>query len=176
LWAEKFDGSLEDVFDLQDVVTERIVTFLVPKIRGAEFDRARRKRPESLDSYDSVLQALALFEKGTADDLRQAIRCLEKAIQLAPDYAFAHAMAAYGYARLYVAGANVDYESERIAAINLARKSIELSGDDPEVLAYASFALGNFEGDTSAFAELRGPEPQSVYGLVHAWSKQALWR
>jgi adenylate cyclase len=153
LWAERFDGSLEDIFDLQDVITERVVTFLVPKIRSAEIDRARRKRPESLDSYDSVLQALALLEKGTADDLRGALRCLERALQLAPDYALAHAMAAYVYARLFVAGANVDLESERLAAINLARKSIELSGDDPEVLAYASFALGNFEGDTSAFVE-----------------------
>ena len=153
LWAEKIDGSLEDVFDLQDVITERVVTFLVSKIRGAEIDRARRKRPDNLDGYDSALQALALLNKGTVDDLYEAIRWLEKAVQLAPNYALAYAMTAYSYGRLYVAGANVDLEDERLRAVNCARKSIELSGDHPEVLAYATFALGNLEGDVSALVE-----------------------
>ena len=109
--------------------------------------------PENLDGYDSALQALALLNKGTVDNLYEAIRCLEKAIQLAPNYALAYAMTAYAYGRLYVAGANVDLENERLKAVNFARKSIELSGDDPEVLAYATFALGNLEGDVSALVE-----------------------
>ncbi len=153
LWAERFDGALEDVFDLQDTITERVVTFLVPKIRDAELDRARRKRPENLDSYDSLLQAFALLEKGTTENIYEAIRRLERAMQLAPDYAFAYALAAYCYARLYVAGANVDLESERRTATNLARKGVELGRDDPEVLGYASFALGNFGVNSSALVE-----------------------
>jgi tetratricopeptide (TPR) repeat protein len=74
-------------------------------------------------------------------------------MQLAPDYAFAYALAAYCYARLYVAGANVDLESDRRTAIDLARKSVELSPDDPEVLGYASFSLGNFGVNSSALVE-----------------------
>ena len=58
VWADKFDGALEDVFDLQDRITAAIVGIIEPNLRRVEIDRAQRKRPESLDAYDLYLRAL----------------------------------------------------------------------------------------------------------------------
>ena len=145
LWADKFDGALEEVFDLQDSVTECVVAIIVPKVRNAEIDRLERKRPDNLDGYDSVLRAQGLLGKGTIHDIPEAISHLERAIESIPNYALAHALIASCYARLYIAGANTDLEAERRKAVNFAHRGIELGSDDPETLAYAALALGNFE-------------------------------
>jgi tetratricopeptide (TPR) repeat protein len=145
LWAEKFDGALEEVFDLQDSITERVVAILLPKVHNAEIDRVARKRPDNLDGYDSVLRAHALLGKGNVSDIPEAISHLERAIQLVPNYALAHAILAGCYTRLYIAGANTDLEEERRKAVDFAHTAIELGNDDAEALAYAAFVLGNFE-------------------------------
>jgi adenylate cyclase len=152
LWADKFDGALEEVFDLQDGITEQIVTILVPRVRKAEIERLERKRPDSLDAYDSILRAQALMRNENPKDIPATLVHLERAIQLVPNYALAHAFTASCYARIYIAGANIDLEEDRRKARYFARRAVELDNDDPEVLAHASLALGNYgEGETALF-------------------------
>src|SRR5690606_19226178 len=92
LWADRFDGEMKDVFDLQDRITAAVVGAIAPEIRHAEIERATRKRPDSLDAYDHFLRALADVNRlqmlGADDSLSQAIR-------LAPDYPIAKGMRAW---------------------------------------------------------------------------------
>src|SRR6185369_653208 len=91
VWADRYDGVLEDVFDLQDRMTETIVGIIEPSVRRAEIERARRKRPESLDAYDLFLRGLHLLHSVMPDDAVTAIDYLERALVLDPGYASVHA-------------------------------------------------------------------------------------
>jgi TolB-like protein len=93
LWAEQFDGSLADVFALQDEITARVVGALVPNLQGAEIARAHRKPPESLDAYDLYLRALACRNALTAEATDEALRLLERALMLDPTFVSAAAFA-----------------------------------------------------------------------------------
>ena len=84
LWAEKFDGSLEDVFDLQDKVTEAVVGVIEPNVRRAEIERARRKRPDILGAYDLYLRALPYFASVMPEDAKIGMDLLEEALKLDP--------------------------------------------------------------------------------------------
>ena len=142
LWADRYDGAPEDMFDLQDRITQEIVTILVPRVRKAEIDRLERKRPDSLDGYDNVLRAQALARKGNPKDIPETLAHLEQAIQLVPTYALAHALAASCYARLYIAGVNLDLEEDRRKALHFARRA-ERSIDLNPNLAMGWFMVGS---------------------------------
>ena len=87
LWADKFDGSLEDVFDLQDRVAISVAGVIEPTLRQTEIERARRKRPESLDAYDLYLRALPNAFTAMPGDADKALPLLAKAIEQEPDNA-----------------------------------------------------------------------------------------
>src|SRR5438552_17270755 len=84
-------ASWEDIFDLQDKITETIVGIIEPSVRRAEIERARRKRPENLGAYDLYLRALPHTQSVMPEDAAVAIGYLEEALELDPDYAVAHA-------------------------------------------------------------------------------------
>ena len=90
LWADKFDGSIEDVFDLQDQITDKVVAIVEPNVQRTEIERSRRKRPESLDAYDLYLRAVPYTATQMPDDARVAIRYLEDALRIDPGFAAAH--------------------------------------------------------------------------------------
>src|SRR5262249_7866332 len=92
LWADRFDGTLEDVFDLQDQVAISVAGVIEPTLRQAEIERARRKRPDSLDAYDLYLRALPFAYASMPDDANKALELLDQAIRLEPDFAAAHAI------------------------------------------------------------------------------------
>ena len=141
LWADRFDGAHEDVFDLQDRITESVVGALLPTLREAEIERARRKPPASLDAYDYVLRAMPLViannvaEAGAAEDL------LEKALRLQPDYAYAHAMIAMVYGQIFRSAIGRGREEARVKGVAHARQAARLGGDDSAVLAASGFML-----------------------------------
>jgi adenylate cyclase len=87
LWADRFDGSLEDVFELQDQVAISVAGVIEPTLRQTEIERARRKRPDSLDAYDFYLRALPYAFAAMPEDADKALPLLDKAIELEPDYA-----------------------------------------------------------------------------------------
>src|SRR5262249_42958098 len=94
LWADRFDGAIEDVFELQDQVTANVVGAIAPRLEQAEIARARRKPTESLDAYDFFLHGLENVYKWTREGHAEALRLFYKAIELDPDFSVAYAMAA----------------------------------------------------------------------------------
>jgi TolB-like protein/Tfp pilus assembly protein PilF len=145
LWADKLDGTLEDIFQLQDTVTEQVVTAILPRVRTAEMERAQQQRPGSLHAYDSVLQAQALRASRRLDDNQKALALLERAIALQPNYALAHALSATCYTDRYMVGNVTDVESVRAKAMHHIQKAIELDSDDAEVLVHAAITIGIFD-------------------------------
>jgi adenylate cyclase len=96
LWADRYDGELQDIFDFQDRITEAIVGVIEPNIRRAEIERARRKRPDSLGAYDLYLRALPHFASDMPEDAKIGMEFLEEALKIDANYAPAHAYLAWG--------------------------------------------------------------------------------
>jgi len=140
LWADRFDGSLEDVFDLQDKVAVSVAGVIEPTLRQAEIDRARRKRPENLDAYDFYLRALPFAYTSMPDEAEKALGFLERAIKLEPDLAVGHAMIAWSHEQRYLRGGLL--EEEKIAALRHARLAIAAGSDDATALAIAGLVIG----------------------------------
>ena len=148
LWADKFDGSLEDVFDLQDEVTDRVVGIVEPSLRRAEIERSLRKRPESLDAYDLYLRALPHTATQMPGPAAAAVELLERAVKLDPDYAPAHALLAWSHEWLFARGGSDEFH--RAAGLDHARAVTGGDVDDPAALAIAGFAHILLSGDSDA--------------------------
>jgi tetratricopeptide (TPR) repeat protein len=142
MWADRFDGALEDVFELQDQVTVSVVAAIEPKMRAAEVARAQRKPTESLQAYDLTLRAGAEPWARSRDAVEESIGLLQRAVAIDPRYAMAHArLAWYRYMRV-VQGWRAPDKAELDEVVHLARKAVELDGDDPEVLAWSAGPIG----------------------------------
>jgi len=147
LWADRFDGTLEDVFDLQDQVTSNVVGAIAPRLEQAEIERAKRKPTDSLDAYDYYLRGLACVHRWTRDANREALRHFARAIELDPDFAVAYGMAARCYSQSKVSGWLVD-RSQAIAEVErLARQAAALGKDDAVALSAAGMALAYVAGE-----------------------------
>jgi adenylate cyclase len=139
LWAERYDGPLDDIFALQDEITLSVVGAIEPSLRHAEIERVKRKRPENLDAYDVVLRAWPLLYSRTSEDAAKAIPLFQKALELDPGYGLAHAALAWCFhARFYRGGHN---EEDDLAAVRHARATVALGTDDATALAIAAFVL-----------------------------------
>jgi TolB-like protein/Tfp pilus assembly protein PilF len=148
LWAEKYDGALEDVFELQDKITEGVVGAIEPSVRQAEIERARRKKPENMDAYDLYLRALPHVWANTAPESIKAVTYLDEALRIDPSYAGAHGLAALCHALRFVQG-GLD-PAERTAALSHARAVLELGQDDGNALAFTGVVLANIARDFPA--------------------------
>ena len=104
LWADRIDGTFDDIFDLQDQVTAKVVGAIAPKIEQAEIDRAKHKPTDSLDAYDYYLRAMMYFNQWTSESISEALRLFYKAIELDPGFATAHGLAAWCYVRRRLSG------------------------------------------------------------------------
>jgi adenylate cyclase len=140
VWAERYDGALDDIFELQDEITLSVVGAIEPRLRQAEIERARRKRPENLDAYDLYLRALAYTHAGMPGEADKALPLLHQALALQPDFAAAHAAAAFAYENRYMRGGM--NEADKAATLRHARAAIEAGPDDARTLATAGFAIG----------------------------------
>jgi adenylate cyclase len=149
LWADRVDGALEDVFDLQDRVAESVVSALQPTLRQAEIERARRKPPANLDAYDYLLRALPMVIANTPNEADTAIRLLGEALRLYPDYAYAHALMSIAYAEILRSAVGPEREQAQTKSVSHARRALEVAGDDSTALAYAGFVLLVAQQDVS---------------------------
>jgi adenylate cyclase len=140
IWADRIDGALEGVFELQDEVTQRVVGAIEPSITQAEIARAKVKSTSNLDAYDLYLKALSVHYSQTRTDVDEAIRLLEHAITLDPGYAWAKAFAAYVHVLRGAQGWATPEDAARAKA--LAREAIQSSRDEPNTIGYAAHALG----------------------------------
>lgn len=145
--ADRFDGEMGDIFDLQDKVTVAVVGAIAPKLEKAEIARAKRKPTGSLDAYDYYLRGIAAIYQWTKVSHDEALRLFFKAIEADPDFAIAHAMAARCYNWRSTNGWTADEQAERAKAIGLARRAIDLGKDDANVMCMAGFALARMAGE-----------------------------
>jgi adenylate cyclase len=153
IWAERYEGNFTEIFDLQDRVTTDVVGAITPKLVQAEIERAKRKRPDSLAAYDCYLRAVAGFNGGTLDSLRDAQRFCSQAIKLAPEYPTPLAMAAWLHAVLISRGVPLD-GAAMSEATTLARRAVDLDQDDAVILCMASWAHAMIARDLDLSAGL----------------------
>lgn len=140
LWADRFEGTTDDIFDLQDSVAVAVVSALAPLVEQAETDRAKRKPTDRLDAYDYYLRGRAAIRAGTRPASDEALRLLYKAIELDPEFASAWGMAARCYTLRHANAWMVD-ETEIVETERLARRAVGLGRDDAVALCLAGFAL-----------------------------------
>jgi TolB-like protein/Tfp pilus assembly protein PilF len=180
LWTERFDRPLDDIFALQDEIALNVVGAIEPSLRRAEVERVKRKRPDSLDAYDLVLQAQSDVYSGMPIQVTKALVLLQRALVLDPNYALAHAFAAMCHHCLFLrAGLQ---EEERAASIRHAQAAITHGQDDALALTFAGFSIGMDGHDhASAFTALEAAlavSPSSaityiVGGVIFGWAGEA---
>jgi TolB-like protein/class 3 adenylate cyclase/tetratricopeptide (TPR) repeat protein len=141
LWAQRFDGSLEDIFDLQDRITAGVVGPMAPRLERAEIERAKRKPTESLDAYDYYLRGVADLQRLTKQSNETALQLFYKAIEIDANFASALAMAARCFTLRKTNRWMIDPAQEAAEAVRLARRAIEVGKGDAVALCYAGYAL-----------------------------------
>ena len=141
IWVDRFDGALDDIFELQDQVASNVAGAIEPKLRQSEIARASRKPTDSLDAYDLYLRALALRDKPTAESVPEAIALLRRALTIDPNYA--PAKATIGWFRVHEAthGRNPVSEADAAEAVAFAKEVLEAGKDDPDTLWMAGCTL-----------------------------------
>lgn len=170
LWADRYEGAVDNLFDLEDGIAESIVGILEPTILAAEIQRAKRKRPGNLDAYDMFLRALPSAWSCTRTGNREALQLLDKAMALDPDYAPAYALASWCYGQQLVYHWAKAIEEPKHAALNLARRAAELDQDDPMVLTMLGAAESVADNLESAYMHLERAlviDPNSAW----AWNR-----
>ena len=134
VWSERYDGTIDDIFNLQDRITERVAGALQPSIRMAEIERSQRRRPEDLRAYDYTMRAMPhvwMLEKESA----KALELLDKALAIDPKYPLALSLASWCHAQRAVYNWADNTAGSQALARTLAERAAELSGDDPIILA-----------------------------------------
>jgi TolB-like protein/class 3 adenylate cyclase len=153
LWADRFDGSLEDVFELQDKVASRVAGVIEPTLQAAETVRAVARPTADLTAYDLYLRASAMFVS-SARQIPAALSLLERAIARDPRYGQALAWAAECCCRLHNDGRSADPAADAKKAVDYARRALEVASDEADILAHAAFALAYFGEDIGAMIAL----------------------
>jgi TolB-like protein len=148
LWADKYDGALDSVFDLQDQIADRIAGIVEPSLRRSEIERSRRKRTDSLDAYDCYLRALPYVAAQMPAKARRAIPLLDRALKIDPYYVAAHALIAWCHELCFARG-GFD-EGHRKAALRHAGTVLTGDTDDGTALAVAGFVTTLLTDDHDA--------------------------
>jgi TolB-like protein len=153
LWADRFDGLIDDVFELQDKVASSVAGVIEPTLQAAETARSAGRPTDDLAAYDLYLRAHALFFSSSAL-IPEVLRLLDQAIERDPGYGPALAFAANCCVRLVIDGRSKNLKASSRKASDLARRALEVASDDPGVLANAAVALAYFGGDIGAVMRL----------------------
>jgi adenylate cyclase len=152
LWADRFDGSLEDVFELQDNVASSVAGVIEPTLQAAETARSAARPTADLTAYDFYLRGYAMVWS-SARQIPEALRLTEQAIACDPHYGSALAWAAFCCYRLLLDDRSEDPAADRLKGADFARRALEMAGDDP-ILANAALTLGYFGEDIGAMIAL----------------------
>jgi adenylate cyclase len=174
IWSERYDGELTEIFDLQDRVTEAIVGAIEPTITLAEIERAKRKRPDSLDAYNCVMRALPAVWSQDPQTMSEGLRQAQRAMVLDPTYALPKALAAYCYAQRVTYMRASDPAADRAKALQLARDGASLDSNDPLVLTVLSAAynlVGQVDLGLAAIEKALTVDPNSAWAWLRSgWS------
>ncbi len=169
LWAERFEGTLDDIFELQDRIATSIVGAIASQLERAEIERARRKPTGSLSAYDNYLRAMPHLHRGTREAIDEALPLFYSAMQLDPEFASAHAMAAWCLFWRKVNGWMTDRAQEIPEGVRLARLAIELGKDDAVALTRGGHALAHLTGDVEGAIALVDKALVLNPNLASAW-------
>jgi TolB-like protein/class 3 adenylate cyclase len=179
IWADRFDGAIDDIFDLQDQMAGRVVCEIEPKLRSSEIARATRKPTESLDAYDLYLRALGQHYKSTPESMREAIELLRRALVIDPSYAPAAALIGVCQIAQRIQGWHRLSDQECAEAVRLARQAIATGKDDPDALSSAALTIAYLTGDHAAAARAIDRALALNSNSVGAWLKHgwmACWQ
>lgn len=176
LWADRFDGGLDEIFDLQDQVSTSVVAAIAPKLEQAEIERAKRKPTGSLDAYDHFLRGMACVHQWARQASDEALRHFHRAIALDPDYAAAYGLAARCYSARKVSGWVADLDHEIAESRRLARKVSQIGKDDPVALYTAGMALayvvGELDDGAAMIERALALDPNAAWAwLFSGWTK-----
>ena len=150
LWADRFDGELKEIFDLQDQVTSSVVGAIAPRVEQAEIERAKSKPTNNLDAYDHFLRGMANFNRATRVGIEDSLESFMKAIELDPTYAAPYSWAIIAYARRKQGLWMADIDVEIAEGMRLSRTAIELGKDDAAALCAGGFGLAFLGGQLDA--------------------------
>jgi TolB-like protein/class 3 adenylate cyclase len=154
LWADRFDGLIQDVFELQDKIAASVAGVIEPAVQAAEMRRSAARPTTDLTAYDLYLRALATIFPITKDRIFEALALLEQAIAIDRHYGPALAWAAICHLTLFRDGWVETPETNRRKGVDFARHALEVAGNDPGILANAALALGYFGEDIGAMIGL----------------------
>jgi len=175
LWADRFDGSLGDIFDFQDKVAISVAGMIEPALQAAETACSARRPTNDLTAYDLYLRANAMaLASGT--HIPEALRLLDRAIERDPSYGPALALAALCCDRLIAEGRSQDPVADTRKGSELARRALQAAGDDPGVLANAALALAYFGEDISAMMLLVDRALELNPSFARGWYLSGLLR
>jgi adenylate cyclase len=153
LWADRFDGALEDVFELQDKVASSVAGVIEPALQEAESARSASRPTTDLTAYDLYLRANAMFLASTSQ-IPEALRLMERAIERDSHYGPALAHAAVCCVRLVMDSRSADPAGDSHKGVDFARRALQAAPDDPNVLANAAVTLAYFGEDIGAMMTL----------------------
>ncbi len=147
LWADRFESTADDIFELQDRITESVVGAIAPRLERAEIERANRKPTENLDAYDYYLRGMSHFHHATKEAVAQALPLFERATALDPEFASAYGMAAWCIYWRKMNGWMADAQREVAEGSRLAGRALEIGRDDAVALTRGGHSLAHFGGD-----------------------------
>ena len=181
LWAERYDGVVDDVFDLQDRITASVVGAIAPRLFAAELERTRTKRPENLGAYDCYLRATAALGKMTLAGNEEALAFVDRALRIEPTYAVAAGLGAWAYSLRAAQNWSGDHAADRKRGLEFGRAAIANGPDDPEALAMGGYAIAflgdEFEDGLNLLERSIELNPNSAMALSHSgWVKCYLGR
>jgi TolB-like protein len=176
LWADRFDGTLEDIFELQDQVTASVVGAIAPRLEQAEIERSSRKPTESLDAYDYYLRGMAFDHQWKQEATEKALSLFYRAIDLDPGFASAYGMAARCYSRRKASGWENDREHAIAEVKRLAQFVSELGKTDALALSTAgiavAFVAGELEEGTAMIDQALSLNPNLAWAWLYSgWVK-----
>jgi TolB-like protein/class 3 adenylate cyclase len=168
IWADRFDGALDDIFELQDQVASSVVGAIEPKLRQSEMERAARKPTESLDAYDLYLRALAQSYRYSEEGLGEAVVLLRQTLAIDPSYAPAASMLGWCHVLQRFQGWGTLSYDDLVAGVRLARQALEGARDDPDTMWQAAITL-SFAGEAAMAAAVLDRALVLNPNAAHAW-------
>jgi len=172
LWADRFDGQLDDIFALQDEITEKVVAATEPRLKIAEIELAARRRPDDFSAYDLYLRALPHHYSMTKDGLAVAIRLLSRALEIDPRFGSAASVAAWSHFQTILQGWASDLKSESDETLRLSRLALAIDPNDPETLATVGRMTGYFTSDFETAIDLLNQSVALNPNLATSWGRR----
>jgi TolB-like protein/class 3 adenylate cyclase len=174
IWADRFDGALDDIFELQDQVASNVAGAIAPKLRQSEIERASRKPAANLTAYDLYLRALAQSHRYTEEGLAEAVVLARQALAIDPFYAPAAALVGWCRSRQRVQAWGALSADDIGEACRLARQALEAERDDAETTWHAAYTLFFLAGEAAMAAAALDRALALNPNAAHAWSARGL--